>query len=138
MSFGGGVEITGMGAFRRNIEREIERHRRDVLSALEAIGDVGVHCSVKCAPVDQGFLSASIEKSVQFDGGFPVVVIRVPLNAAGSEYAVSMHEDYYELGPNSRKKQARTGVKIGRKYIVRGIRMARPDITLIITERLKR
>ena len=138
MSFKGGVEITGMDAFREKIRAEIKRHRRDVLSALEAIGDVGVSCSVRCAPVDEGFLAASIEKSVQLDGNLPVVVIRVPLNATASEYAVSMHEDNYSLGPKSQLKQARTGVKIGRKYIVRGIAMARPDINIIIKERLKR
>lgn len=75
----------------------------------------------KRAPVDKGFLTASILHTVVPRGSGFVAAVYVPVNAPGAQYAIPMHEHHYALGPNSLEKQRKVGVPVGRRYIARAL-----------------
>jgi hypothetical protein len=93
----GGFRIEGLDKFRRNIERVADEERWRMMKAINAIGDVALHGAVEHAPIDEGHLGASIEKSIQVTPDAVHAVIRVPLNAPAADYATAMHEDQYTL-----------------------------------------
>lgn len=128
----GGVEIIGLAGLRENIERAIQDGSRNVERAVSEIGDVGVYHSVMRAPQDEGLLDASITKEVGRDEDGCSVAIKVPSNSPAAQYALPMHEGQYNLGPISQKKQTRTGVTVGRKFITRGIDAGKAMFVTII------
>jgi len=88
-------------------------------AALEAVGAFVASEAKDRAPIDEGFLTADIETETYPKND--ITVIRVPINAPSSQYAVKMHEDTYNLGPNSAAKQALMEKIVGQKYISRSI-----------------
>lgn len=84
------------------------------------------------APVDEGHLTADIKGEVQTAGGQTAAVIYVASNATTKDYAIEMHEGEYNLGPLSLAKQAKVGVRVGRKFITRAIEDSREDFKTII------
>ena len=135
---GGGAKVIGLEKLHRRFQEAAAMERRKVLQTLSDIGNNAVKEADDRAPIDMGTLTHDIEKSVQVDNNnLPGVIIRVPLNAPSSDYAVSMHEDEYNLGPRSKKKAARTGKQIGRKYITRGIDASKTKVEFLIKSRHK-
>ena len=132
-----GVEIIGMAGLRQRIEQAIRAHAGQIEKTLSEIGDVGVRESALRAPVDEGILTESIEKTLGRDEDGPAVAIRIPNNSPAAPYALRMHEDEYQLGPKSEQKQNKSGVEVGRKYITRGIEAGKPQFEDIIRENLK-
>jgi hypothetical protein len=110
------MAIEGMDKFRKNIDKAIRDRRVNLRKTLNAIGNNHVLEGSKRAPIDKGFLRVGIVKQV-YDSS---VVIRVPVNSTASDYVLSMHEDYYNLGINSLDAQNRSDVQVGRKFLTRG------------------
>lgn len=105
-----------MDNFHRNVSKAISDRRIAVKRTLNAMGNNHVLEGSIRAPVKKGTLRLTIEKQVHNSS----VVIRVPVNSPSSDYVVSKHEDYYNLGINSLDSQNRSGVEIGRKFFIRG------------------
>lgn len=131
---GGGIEFDD-SEFQMRLRRLIAEVGPKVERALEAAGDIAQREARDRAPVDEGVLTDSIEHEVYVNEGS--VVIRVPINAPASEYAVPMHEGQYNLGPKSAAKQSQVGVAVGRKYITRALDENRKEIRAAIAEELK-
>ncbi len=116
------------GVKRLLAESEEKKHR-----ALLEIGWHGEGESKDRAPFDAGTLTHDIESDVQGDAA----VIRVPVNAPSSRYAVKMHEGDYNLGEGSVNRQTKTGKQVGNKYITRAIDDSRDDFKDIIIDNMK-
>ena len=69
----GGVEIIGLAGLRQRIEQAIRTHAGMLEKTLSEIGDVGVQESALRAPVDEGMLTESIEKTLGRDEDGPAV-----------------------------------------------------------------
>ncbi len=132
-----GVKIIGLAGLRARIEQAIRDERQRIEKTLSEIGDVGVQESALRAPIDEGILTESIEKTLGQDSDGPAVAVRIPNNSPAVPYALRMHEDQYQLGPKSEQKQNKTGVEVGRKYITRGIEAGKPKFEEIIKENLE-
>ncbi len=108
---------------------------RKTVKALEDIGEFVASEAKDRAPIDEGFLTEDIETEV-----YPadrVAVVRVPVNAPSSEYAIKMHEDPYNLGEKSAAKEATLNVKVGQKYISRAIDENASEIKDIIKKDMR-
>lgn len=136
MSGGVKVTVSGIREFRRNLARLLRKHDAAALKTVSELGDLGVIGAVEFCPIDEGTLVNSIEKTVADEHGSLVAVIRVPLNSPAADYAVSMHEDFYQPGTLSRRKAARVGHDVGRKYIVRGIQAQQENFLIVIRKHL--
>lgn len=90
------------------------------------------------APVDEGNLVNSISGAVQRNAKSSSAVVYVPSNSPAAQYAIPMHENVYNLGPNSKAKQSKVDVVVGRKYLTRAIEENRDRIVKIIEYRAKR
>lgn len=77
--------------------------------------------SVKRTPIDEGFLAQSHEKKVEVTPSRVTGHVFIPANSPASDYAVPMHEHFYNLGEASRAKQAGSKVTVGRKYLERAL-----------------
>ena len=108
--------------------------KKKTVNALDALGAFGASESKFRAPIDEGFLTADIETETYPNDS--IAVIRVPVNATSSEYAIKMHEDNYNLGPNSIGKQAQTGQTVGRKFITRALDEEKDTMKKIIKKEL--
>ena len=69
--------------------------------------------------------------------GKPSFSESIAAKAPSSHYAIPMHEGFYQLGENSREKQRKVNVMVGRKFITRAIDENRPTIKEIIKNDLK-
>lgn len=120
----------------RELANGIQKHLLEESQKAErAMRQVGHHLRGEvqlCTPVDEGFLTGSITFDVvQYRKSF-ATVIYVPSNSPASKYAVAMHENTYNLGPDSLAKMAKTGKDVGPGYIIRPIDNNRSDIRDII------
>jgi hypothetical protein len=80
--------------------------------------------SMKRAPVDEGMLEASHEREVTQGETADETVgyVYIPSNAPASDYAMYMHENEYNLGERSQRKQDdNPNVIVGRKYLERAL-----------------
>lgn len=76
--------------------------------------------STKRMPIDEGFLVASEQTSVNETlGGKVEGHVFIPANSPASDYALPMHEHHYNLGIGSLAKQAGQKELVGRKYMER-------------------
>lgn len=105
--------------------------------AITEIAQVCEMAAADRAPFKEGILTASIESEVIIEGDEKNAIIRVPVNAPSSKYAIKMHEEDYNLGPGSVAKQARVGVEVGKGYIINGILDSSEDIKDIIKDNIK-
>lgn len=91
-------------------------------------------------PIDEGALTASVEKRVEVKGQFASDVtgyVFVPVNSPAADYAVVMHEGTYNLGEKSLAKQQAQGVTVGPKYMERAFEENRAAFEAYILLRLK-
>ncbi len=109
--------------------------RKKTTEALDAIGAFVESEAKDRAPIDEGSLVSDIEHQVYSSD--ESVVVRVPINAVSSEYAVRMHEDDYNLGLRSANKQAMLGKVVGKKYITRGIDEEKREIKDIVKKEMQ-
>ena len=107
------------------------------MAAAEQIGDVMVGRAKNNAPVDEGSLTQDITHTVENKDSTIVVYCYVPANAPSASYAIKIHEDTYNLGPNSLAKAAK-GFSVGNKYIRRAMDDSVKDIGEIIEYEYKR
>ena len=107
------------------------------MAAAEQIADKILGRAKDNAPVDQGFLEGDIAQTVENRDGTIVVYCYVPANAPSASYAIKIHEDTYNLGPNSLAKAAK-GFSVGNKYIRRAMDDSVEDIGNIIEFEYKR
>ena len=107
------------------------------IAAAEQIGDVMIGRAKNNAPVDEGSLTQDITHTVENKDGTIVVYCYVPANAPSASYAIKIHEDTYNLGPNSLAKAAK-GFSVGNKYIRRAMDDSVEDIGNIIEFEYKR
>ena len=107
------------------------------IAAAEQIGDVMIGRAKNNAPVDEGSLTQDITHTVENKDGTIVVYCYVPANAPSASYAIKMHEEDYNLGPNSLAKAAK-GFSVGNKYIRRAMDNSVKDIGEIIEYEYKR
>ena len=109
----------------KQLEEKVRRRLAETPQATEKImHQIAVFIEKEAklrAPVDQGFLTADIRSMVATPASGAAAVVYVPVNSPSSPYAVAMHENHYELGPNSQEKQTKVGVVVGRKYLSRAI-----------------
>lgn len=131
------VKVIGLNILKNNLERGIIVHQSKVRKAVSECGDVGVLEAVRRAPKDEGMLEESIVKELGVTAEGQVARVMVPVNAPGAAYAISMHEDQYQLGEKSQAKQASAGVEVGRKYLTRGVEAGKPIFEEIIKDNLK-
>ena len=132
----GGVQVIGLAGLAANIEKAIRKNRANIEKAVSQIGDVALLEATKRAPIDEGILTASIQKRMGRDEDGLSVAIMVPNNSPAAPYALAMHEGEYNLGERSEKKQTKAGVKVGRKFITRGIDAGKEKYLQIIQEEL--
>ena len=90
------------------------------------------------APIDEGNLTADIRSMVADTGRGFAAVVYVPVNSPSSPYAIAMHENDYNLGPNSLERQRKLGVVVGRKYLTRAISENAEGIKKRIAYQLKK
>ncbi len=133
----GGIEFKGAQKFLGNLRKLEGDQRKRQMSTGNKIGDVALKETRDRAPKLDGILEGAIQKAVQPMGDTVVIIIRVPLNTPAAAYAIRMHEEYYNLGELSEGKQARAGVKVGRKYITRGLAAAVPKCKVIVEKEMK-
>ena len=107
------------------------------MAAAEQIADKILGRAKDNAPVDQGYLVGDIAQTVENRDGTIVVFCYVPDGVQSSEYAIKMHEEDYNLGPNSLAKAAK-GCSVGNKYIRRAMDDSAEDIGNIIEYEYKR
>lgn len=112
----------------QQIIRKAEATGKDVVKLAEKTVDTVVNKleeeTVKRMPVDEGFLEKSIDHKVEKGGSVHDTwgVVWIPTNSPASEYAMWMHEMFYNLGPRSRDKQNTSpAVTVGRKYMERAM-----------------
>ena len=125
----------------RELGRRIqEAARANGAAALKAMNDTGhfLRGQVQLrTPVDNGNLTADIAMEVVPFKKSLATVLYIPSNAPSSQYAIPMHEGNYDLGENSREKQRKVNVMVGRKFITRAIDENRATIKEIIKSNLK-
>lgn len=103
------------------IRRELQKMPDRTKKAMDGVGGYINGEVRKRTPVDEGHLTASITNETVVYEKSHATVIYVPSNSPASEYAIEMHENNYNIGPDSQMKQAKTGKTVGRKYITRAL-----------------
>lgn len=113
------MKITGIKQILDSLDGIEDDVKREALKAGQQIGDKFLEESAKRAPIDEGNLEKSHEKEVEQKGiGFEGKVY-ITSNSPAGDYAMWAHEADYNLGDNSRRKQAGSNVIVGRKYMER-------------------
>ena len=121
----------------RKVQEQLQAMPYKTQRAMNAVGGFLNGEAKDRAPVDEGFLTADISnKTVENNKSF-AAVIYIPSNAASAKYAIPMHENTYQLGENSKKKQTKVGVPVGRKFITRALDDNRKQIRQIIFDEVK-
>lgn len=121
----------------KNLKELAKQFPQKAEKAMTDVKNLLVRETKKRTPVDEGPLTASITGGVEQHGKSFAATVYVPVNAPGAAYAVRRHEETYELGENSQKKQAKTGVAVGQKYITRAFDDNKQKIVMTIKAVLK-
>lgn len=119
------------------VQRELRRVPEKAKRAMDGVGGYINGEVRKRTPVDEGHLTASITNETVEYRKSSAMVIYVPSNAPSAEYAIAMHENEYNLGADSLKKQEKTGKKVGKKYITRALDENRERIVKIIKKEME-
>lgn len=105
----------------QRIQQELQRMPDKTKRAMNVAGYEIVREARYRVPKKEGLLETSItNETVRYEKSH-AAVIYVPSNSPASEYAIAMHENNYNIGPDSQEKQAKTGKTVGRKYISRAL-----------------
>ena len=119
------------------VQRELQRMPEKAKRAMDGVGGYLNGEVRKRTPVDEGNLTASITNETVEYRKSSATVIYVPSNAPSAPYAIAMHENNYQLGEDSEKKQSKTGKVVGKKYISRAIDENRNRIVSIIKREME-
>ena len=122
------------------LERSNRKVDRTVVSIMKGAVKKVEEETVKRMPIDEGFLEKSTKTKVVQSSNYldTTGYVFIPANAPASGYALAMHEWRYNLGPKSRKKQANSDVRIGRKYMQRAFNESARAVRLYFVTRLRR
>lgn len=118
------MEVTGVKETILRLRNIGDRVHENARKTMHRAADRIAKRAAQMAPVDKHNLEEAIEKRVTYEGpkGRLAIDVGIKDSVNGvdvSQYAVIMHEGYYELGPKSEEKQVRTGVKVGRDFLTR-------------------
>jgi hypothetical protein len=119
------------------IRRELQMMPDRTKKAMDGVGGYINGEVRKRTPVDEGHLTASITNETVVYEKSHAAVLYVPSNSPASEYAIAMHENNYNIGPDSQMKQAKTGKTVGKKYISRALDENHDRIIKIVQRELK-
>jgi hypothetical protein len=119
------------------VQRELRRVPEKAKRAMDGVGGYINGEVRKRTPVDEGHLTASITNETVEYRKSSATVIYVPSNAPSAEYAIATHENDYNIGADSQKKQQKTGKKVGKKYITRALDENRDRIVKIIKKEME-
>lgn len=119
------------------IQRELQLMPDKTKKAMDGVGGYVNGEVRKRTPVDEGHLTASITNETVVYEKSHAAVVYVPSNSPASEYAIPMHENNYNIGPDSQMKQAKTGKTVGKKYITRAMDENHDKIVKLIQKELK-
>ena len=119
------------------IRRELQQMPDRTKKAMDGVGGYINGEVRKRTPVDEGHLTASITNETVVYEKSHAAVVYVPSNSPASEYAIAMHENNYNIGPDSQMKQAKTGKTVGKKYISRALDENHDRIVKLIKRELK-
>lgn len=119
------------------IRRELQQMPDRTKKAMDGVGGYINGEVRKRTPVDEGHLTASITNETVVYEKSHAAVVYVPSNSPASEYAIPMHENNYNIGPDSQMKQTKTGKTVGRKYITRAMDENHDKIVKLIQKELK-
>ena len=124
--------------FSGNVQEFINRHAERVYKGLDEAGMKIQGEAKNLAPVDKGFLTADIhQNTIKTEKGIYYSYIYVPTNAHSASYAVKMHEEHYNLGPNSEIRQQKLGKVIGRRFISRAMYNTVKEVRNMIKQALR-
>jgi hypothetical protein len=119
------------------IRQELQKMPNKTRRAMDGVGGYLNGEVRKRTPVDEGHLTAAItNETVDYEHSH-AAVIYVPSNSPAAPYAIPMHENNYNIGIDSEKKQAKTGKVVGKKYITRALDENRDRIIRIIKRELE-
>ena len=124
-------------AVQKNIIRAMAQHRQKAVRTMTDVGHFLRGEIQDRTPVKEGFLTAEILFAVRENQQSVSTAMYVPSNAQSKDYAISMHESFYLLGPGSLEKQRKVNVTVGRKFITRGIDENRSTIMDLIADGMK-
>ena len=124
-------------AVQKNIIRAMAQHRQKAVRTMTDVGHFLRGEIQDRTPVKEGFLTAEILFAVRENQQSVSTAMYVPSNAQSKDYAISMHESFYLLGPGSLEKQRKVSVTVGRKFITRGIDENRSTILDLIADGMK-
>lgn len=119
------------------VRKELQRMPEKTKRAMDGVGGYINGEIRKRTPVDEGNLTASITNETVEYRKSHATVLYVPSNAPAAPYAIAMHENNYQLGEDSIKKQSKTGKVVGRKYISRAVDENRSRIVNIIKREME-
>ncbi|MBS4207447.1 hypothetical protein [Bacillus sp. FJAT-50079] len=100
-----------------DFSKELQRFAFETVTNIEVgVNEVAedlLSVSQKLAPLDEGGLmeNGTVEPAVNSGGEIKAKV------GYNKEYALKMHEDFYNLGATSRGKSGFDGMSVGRKYL---------------------
>ena len=121
----------------RGIKDAVDEMHDNAQEAAEAVNDWWLGEAKDLAPFLEGFLTSDIAGEVFYDGKVAYSVVYVPSNATSSQYAIRMHEGFYNLGKKSVSKQAKVGKTVGRHFITRPLDYGRDKMREILIETMK-
>ncbi|MBR2904969.1 MAG: hypothetical protein IKC08_03635 [Lentisphaeria bacterium] len=124
-------------AVQKNIVRAMAQNRQKAVRTMTDVGHFLRGEIQDRTPVKEGFLTAEILFAVRENQQSVSTAMYVPSNAQSKDYAISMHESFYLLGPGSLEKQRKVNVTVGRKFITRGIDENRSTILDLIADGMK-
>lgn len=147
------ADIDGLVA---SIIQKGERAVKGVSDVMQASGNRIRNKARAYAPVDEGNLEDAIYKTSQrgangrtevtiaIDGDIPApqydssgAIVKGTADKKVGDYAAAMHEGEYNLGKKSKLKQARLGVRVGRKFLERALNEEREALVAKATAKVK-
>ena len=123
--------------FKESVAKLSKTHRVKINRTMTDVGHFLRGEIQDRTPVKEGFLTAEILFAVRENQQSVSTAMYVPSNAQSKDYAISMHESFYLLGPGSLEKQRKVNVTVGRKFITRGIDENRSTIMDLIADGMK-
>ena len=122
----------------RRLSKERDKFQRVSKKTITSVCRKLEEESVKRAPFKEGFLESSHKYKVQDIFGAIEGYVFIPSNSPASDYAIPMHEGHYNLGLDSKRKEASVGVKVGRKFLERAMTENEKAFSLFVAKELKK
>lgn len=139
MSFGFKIDVTG----REKLIKQLSRVPDAVFYSLQETMEDLRRCALGFAPKDTGHLESSGRVEVRRTKSQIIGSVKYEVTAQSNNYAIEMHEGFYNLGEGSAGKSGGTskfGVvqhTVGRKYLEEPFRQLLPAYVAHIGEMIE-